>query len=635
MAVPNRLLDRPPRARRLLRPPDPPLRLTLLRGAPKFLKGVGSIATTVPPATLAANQHAPAVSEDRQAPSWQLYLGSMADTSSIDFGLDGIGHQLMDRLLAVPVYQRSYAWESDQIQEFTIDMAGAFRSPAAEYFLGTIVLSEEGHDGRITIIDGQQRLATTALFLAAIRDHLRQNGEVDRADKGIHNKYLATYDDDTDEDVPRLFLNADDDTFYRGRIVDADSKVKPDRDSHELILGAYNELREFVAGIATTAASGWADELREWRKFVETSVRVIYVVVPTEADAFLIFETLNDRGVDLTLADLLKNYLFGRAGATKLDVVRQSWLEALGQLDNGVELFITFMRHHWSSKNGLVRERDLYRSIKLGVTNQTQAVKFASDLAKSAHLYAALLSSDHEYWKSWGTSTKDNIDTIGRLALEQNRSMLLAALQHFTKPEMKKTLRSAVSWSVRGLVVGGIGGGVTEKAYSDAALKIRDGQIKATPELLAEVSEIIPSDHQFENAFKTVRVTRGPLARYYLNALERQSSGISQPELVPNSNEEEVNLEHILPKKAKSQDWPGLTLEVRENLVHRLGNLALLKKSHNTQIGNESFKVKKPILANSQLGLTNAVGNTAKWDASAIDRRQVSLAALAVGAWPR
>lgn len=89
------------------------------------------------------------------------------------------------------------------------------------------------------------------------------------------------------------------------------------------------------------------------------------LTVPTDADAYLIFETLNDRGADLTIADLLKNYLFGRAG-TKLDAVRDGWMQVLGALDISAEnaLFTTFLRHYWSSKHGAIRERELYKSIK-------------------------------------------------------------------------------------------------------------------------------------------------------------------------------------------------------------------------------------------------------------------------------
>lgn len=207
------------------------------------------------------------------------------------------------------------------------------------------------------------------------------------------------------------------------------------------------------------------------------------------------------------------------------------------------------------------------------------------------------LNSGHEYWDSFGGTARENLETLLRLDLEQNRPLLLAALQHFTDREQKKLLRSLVSWSVRGLVVGGIGGGTTEKNYCRAAMKIRRGEIKTAAEVLSEIAAIVPSDEDFRAAFATARVPKSNIARYYLLALERQNAGEKEPELVPNSNEEEVNLEHVLPQRATAKDWgTSFNEEERRTFLHRVGNLALLKKVPNGRIGNKAFSVKGPIL---------------------------------------
>ncbi len=109
---------------------------------------------------------------------------------------------------------------------------------------------------------------------------------------------------------------------------------------------------------------------------------------------------------------------------------------------------------------------------------------------------------------------------------------------------------------MRGIVVGGIGGGTAEKTYCTAAQGVRKGDIKSTEDLAKELQPIIASDREFQKAFSTARVTRAPLARYYLVALERQRSGTAEPELVPNENEEQVNLEHVLPRNPTASDWP-------------------------------------------------------------------------------
>lgn len=556
-------------------------------------------------------------------------------TTGIDFGLEGIGHQLKSLLLRVPLYQRSYAWETDQVTDFCSDLRNAFNGNPREHFMGTIVLSEDDND-RVTVIDGQQRLATAALFLAALRDYYIANGEGNRAD-GINRDYLNSYSDSDDAFEPRLKLNSEDDEFFRQYIVTGSTAVAPTRDSHPLISASYEMLYSFIEAEAVSAGTGWVQRLVEWRKFVESDVRVIHVTVPTESDAFLIFETLNDRGAKLTLADLLKSYLFGKAATTTsgLDQVRERWLFALGALDTDQDLFVNFLRQYWSSKNGATRERDLYKKIKTDITNAGQAIAFAGEIEAASILYAALLDSGNAYWSGWGSETKANIETLGRLGLEQNRPMLLAVLQYFSKAEAKKALRLAVNWGVRGLVVGGIGGGSAEKAYCDAAVAVRNGSIPTAAQLLTPMESIVATDEEFKAAFAIARVVKTNISRYYLLAIEAFLAHDAEPELVPNSNEDQVNLEHVLPKKGTEANWPLFAGDLKAQWVDRFGNHCLMKKSDNNAAANEPFATKKPFLELSQLELTKQVGATTDWTPEAIAERQENLATLAPQVWKR
>ncbi|MCT9001675.1 DUF262 domain-containing protein [Microbacterium memoriense] len=555
-------------------------------------------------------------------------------SSTIDFGLTGVGAQLKLRLLRVPLYQRSYAWQEEQVSEFCSDLRNAFNNEPREHFMGTIVLSDDGP--RATVIDGQQRLATTTLFLAALRDYYRAHGENNRADS-VNLDYLNSYSDDEDDFIPRLQMNSEDDEFFRQFIIEDSPQVTPTRGSHPLLADAYRKLYAFIEEEASNAGTAWVARLVGWRKFIEEGLSIIFVAVATESDAFLIFETLNDRGAKLTLADLLKSYLFGRASAMVggLDQVRERWLLALGALDTDQDLFITFLRQYWSSKYGATRERDLYKRIKENVTNAHQAVAFAGELEAASALYAALLDPGHEQWSGWGTDTKANVETLNRLGLEQNRPLLLAVLQHFPRNESKKALRLAVGWGVRGLVVGGIGGGTAEKAYCDAAVEVRTGAITSASGLLPALTSIVATDEEFARSFSTMRVPKTNISRYYLLAIERQLAQSDEPELVPNANEDEVNLEHVLPRRGTDQNWPSFPGDLKQQWVDRLGNHCLLKKSENNAIGNEPFSVKKPVLAGSSLALTNEIGSVDDWSADAIAERQARLAEIAPAVWKR
>lgn len=562
--------------------------------------------------------------------------------SRFDFDLRGIGMELEARKLAVPIYQRDYAWgeeDRDQVMDYWTDLHGSFvEGPDREYFLGTVVLSKESrdHDDREMIIDGQQRLATTAILLAAIRDVYRERGDEERANH-VQTTYLSKYDLESGEMIPQLLLNADDDPFFRSRIVDAQAAARPERQSHELIARGYGVLREQVAAEADAYGSQWAARLGQWVKFVAERVRIISVAVPTESDAFLIFETLNDRGADLTIADLLKNYLFGRSGYG-LNSVRNSWVATMTALElsaSGGKLFTDFLRHYWSSRYGATRERELYGKIKERVVTQAQVVDFAQDLEKASRLYAAILNSDHEFWTALGSVTRDQVQALQTLSLEQNRPLLLAIMQHFEEAELRKAMRAMVSWGLRGLIVGGIGGGQTEKVYSQAAVNVRNGDVKTTDELLAAVGAIVPSDEEFTSQFAVARVSRGRLARYILIALERSFAGEPEPELVPNEREEEVNLEHVLPKNPTEEEWPDFTPEAHKAMVHRLGNMTLLQKGPNDRIGNAPFVSKKPVLEGSVLRWTTDAGAYDEWTPAVISERQQLMAEHAAETWPR
>lgn len=154
--------------------------------------------------------------------------------------------------------------------------------------------------------------------------------------------------------------------------------------------------------------------------------------------------------------------------------------------------------------------------------------------------------------------------------------------------------------------------------------------------MLAAISAIVPSDEDFNEALRIARVPRAALARYMLIALEQGRIGDKEPEFVPNSNEEQVNLEHVLPKRASHADWgAAFTSDERKDYVNRLGNMALLQKGPNGRIGNKSFAAKKAILQKSKFELTKMIAAQQDWTRAAIAKRQAKLAGFGLKVWPR
>jgi hypothetical protein len=431
-----------------------------------------------------------------------------------------------------------------------------------------------------------------------------------------------------------------DDDYFRKHVLSNPTEqarnTEPKVDSHRRIRAAFRLGKDAVSRFASTSPKDDVGLLIDWSQFIETKAKVIVVSVPDESNAFLIFETLNDRGLELSIADLLKNYILGKSD-NRLNEVRANWLTATAALEGsgGDKLTATFIRHFWSSREGLVRERELYKDLKKHIQTKQAAVDFAVDLAENAKLYAAILNSDHDFWSALGSEARQYVQTLIILRLEQYRPLLLACLSHIRKPkELTKILRLLVSWNVRLLIVGGLGSGTLEKHYGGAAKKVRRGELKTASDLARYAADFIPSDTEFESKFATTTVSQAFLARYYLQALERTLSGEANPELVPNTLETDVNLEHVLPQHPKAGEWPQFDEEgIRAN-CKRVGNLTLLRVSDNAKGGNRPFNVKRAAYVGSRLQLNKSISQLAVWNQSAIDDRQSLLAKQAVRTWP-
>ena len=579
-------------------------------------------------------------------------MAVMPQDDFLKYEAAGIAYILRTRSLGVPFYQRSYSWrtgdatdpQSDpgqegklQVVDFWNDLESSF-STQASYFMGTVVLARDQGQDRGLVIDGQQRLATTSLLLAAIRDAFFAQGSQEFGNS-IQQDYLGKFDRQVGSDMPKLKMNTEDRDFFERHVVKQDPTVQATNFSQALIMQAYTHLKARVDEFVVTHGTLWATKLNELISWLDQKVQIVSIDVATEADAFLIFETLNDRGADLTIADLLKNYLFSQAG-TRLDEVRDNWVATLTNLDIGKignQRFTGFARNLLSTKYGLTRERDVYSRLKNLVSNPAGAVQFSQELKDASRHYSAIITADPEYFSDFPAAVGSAADVLVGLNLEQYRPLLLAALIEFPKSEIARFLPTLVSWVIRGLAAGLIGTGSAETAFCDAAKDIRTGKVKTTEEVLnnTKLLNLVPNDLTFEQTFTDWKVTRGATARYLLRALELADRGDAEPELVVNDDIALVNLEHILPKSAQATDWPAFTADEQRLYVHRLGNLCLLKKGANGRIGNKPWAVKQPVLAQSDLHLTSSAAAEPAWTKTAIEGRQGALAQKAVWCWPR
>lgn len=549
----------------------------------------------------------------------------MAPSTNLDF--EGIAHILRDKPLAVPPYQRAYSWDLEQVKTFWEDLRASVTAQAESYFLGTAVITRQ--DEHWVVIDGQQRLATTSLLLAAIRDAFLERGDTERASV-IERDYLASRSLKSAELRPRLTLNPADAEFFEALLF-GQAKPSPEHESHKRISEAYDFLRAAVLEDLDAAKSHWEDRLFAWSDFLETRALLIVLAVPGESDAYLIFETLNDRGVELAIADLIKNYLFGLSRDDTTDVQR-AWLTALSSFDVNTEeqTFTNFIRHYWSSVAGPTRERELYRALRREVRSADGAVELARSLARSSPNYAALLDASHHRWRETPGIDLSLVANLLGLSLEQNRPLLLAVLDEVDDHnEIGRILRTVLNAGVRGLIVGGIGGGTTERQYADAARSVRSGRSRTAETVFDDLAEIIPGDSVFESSFSEKRVLKGSLARYYLLAVEAALGGAPEPAVVAPATQDEWTILPIVPRRAEPDEWPEFPDDSLGQWSNRLGNQIPL---HGTSVPAE---IVLPELASLGGEIARRAGEYSTWNPQAVAQLQQEMAAAALIVWPR
>jgi hypothetical protein len=231
----------------------------------------------------------------------------------------------MGDTFVVPPYQRNYAWEENQYGEFWFDISKTFSSNTPEYFLGSIVINN-AQAPQLYVIDGQQRLITTAILISALRNHLKAEGQAKLASL-IEKDFLVTSDYERQLSAPCLVLNKSDKTFYDTYLFHNRPAAEIYRLAEDDTLSPSNRLlaecfRFMHRRLGELRSNDWAleDLAGAIIECLNARVLVIRIDVKDDYDAFLLFETLNDRGLELSEADLLKNRLFAVSAENLPDV---------------------------------------------------------------------------------------------------------------------------------------------------------------------------------------------------------------------------------------------------------------------------------------------------------------------------
>lgn len=549
----------------------------------------------------------------------------------IEANLRGIGHVIRDVQLSVPPFQRNYSWTAEQVEDYWFDLRMALTSSQPYYFMGTIVVSRDTLTSSI-VIDGQQRLATTSLLIAAIRDAF-SNGEDSNRAQALKDKYLTNWSLEKNIEIPRLNLNDADRDYFASAVIDnslpeIDEKITSEvpRNKRPLLRDAYSLLSKHVNDEVESAGPHWTKKLLEWIDFLDRRAQVILVETASDGDAFMVFETLNDRGLPLAVADVIKNYLLSTSRG-RLEEASALWLSAVDSIEeaHGDGELTRYIRHWWNSQRGATRERDLYSFISSAIRSESQALEALQNLERRAPAYAALSDSNHIFWETQTEIARQSASVLLALKLEQYRPLALAVLSELPPTEASKILEASVSWSLRSLFVGGAGGGTAERLYAEAAVRVSNGRSQNLDSVWADMRQLVPGDSEFVASFSSGKIRRLSTVKYVLNSLSARTR-------LPSPTADLVPFQ-VIPRTDPRGIWQGLfSNDQLADIAGRLGNYVLLERDDARSV---------PDTPNDRLDYVREKsarvnGLIVPWTTLAIgevDKRQHEMAKIAVNIW--
>ena len=498
------------------------------------------------------------------------------------------------------------------------------------YFLGPIVILPEEQE--VKLLDGQQRLATVTILLASLRDYARSVGGKEANDlaRDIHRDFLLI----DDEQTFALTLGELDESFFRAAVQD-DSPGKPAirLQSHRLVSQAKaflaSKLKDHLSSMNTTTV---VDELKSLKKTLTTHMKMVAIQVASEDEAYLIFETLNDRGLRLAVPDLLLNYLMRTANNDQQKRrVRILWNSVVETL--GTRRISTFVRHMWVSHYGDVKSQTLFREMRATLeAEDISSVAFATECAQESALYEAIFERNPEVIPPASIPAVTGL--VHDLEADYVLPILLAGLATLTAADFTKLAGTVASLVVRHSVLANRNPNDLENALYQAARSIRNTKVEGrkSAAALAAAKKILlpidPTDDQLKAVLSDVHLAKRQ-ASYVLYAIaERMQSSTKAVSLRRNS------VEHIFPENPDSGAWSN-----RQELtpfVWHLGNLAVLEETYNRDAGGKSFKDKCKYYQKSDIAMAKAIPAAYKnWSVAAVLDRAARMHKLIVSIWPK
>ena len=523
----------------------------------------------------------------------------------------------------VPLFQRSYSWKKTEWQALWDDLEELCQADNPRpHFMGSIVtmLTTSVPQGvsKYVLIDGQQRLTTIFVLLAALRDTAKQSEE--KLASEIDDRFLVNRYAEGSDYYKLQPTQVDREAFHQ--IIHSQPQV-----NESGILECYRFFEKKIRQIRLSL------ELQRIKNVICSNLSLVSVVLSADDDPYLVFESLNAKGRPLTQADLIRNYFFMRIHADSQESVYAQYWQPMQDLLN--DNLTEFIRHYLTKTGVEVKQSEIYFEIKNRISTN-DALSYLKDLCIFSEYYSRLLNPEREPKEI----VRKYLYRLNRLEVATVYPFLLNCYDDWmknriTEQEFISVLQVIENFILRRFVCNIQTRGLNRifaLLYSQVS-KSTDLDSDNFVERLKSTlqNRDYPKDAEFRGRLVDVKLYGGNRSEKCKLMLESIEESFEHKEQVPFAK---LSIEHVMPqtlneawKENLGEDW-AITHEL---LRHTLGNLTLT--AYNSELSNDSFAQKKDHFKNSHLNLNKYFQSRTSWCREDIEERSEYLADISLKIW--
>jgi len=527
----------------------------------------------------------------------------------------------------IPIYQRTYSWGIKHCEKLLIDILAAGAKEHSEaHFIGSVVyfqpeiVTTTGVP-KYLVIDGQQRLTTLTLLLTAIREFLNKNDSSvlnETSSDKIKDSYLFNPHKNGEEKFKLLLTKKDKETLIK--LLDG---VPLDEHASKRIEDNYNFFLEKIT----------SENIQTIFNGIQKLIIVDAALEFGKDNPQLIFESLNSTGLDLSQADLIRNFIImGQSKEVQDKIYAQSWYPMEQLFGDNIGKMTDFFRDYLTITTGKIPKYDkVYESFKEYIKSLKD---FDVQEKAKEFLTVAGYYTNFALGKETDNDLKIQFADLRHLKVDVSYPLVLSLYVDYKKNMMEKSdflsmLKMIESYVFRRAICE-IPTNSMNKTFSvfhkDINKEDYFNSFKAKFHLL-ESYKRFPKNEEFIESLKKKNIYNFRSRSYLLGKLE--NFGRKEP-----VNIEEYSIEHIMPQTL-NQEWKeelgSEWKRVHESKLHTIGNLTLT--GYNSEMSNKPYREKLNApkgFQNSPLVLNESVRSKSKWDETAILERENELTNRAI-----